>query len=200
MKTKFAFRKELIALITGVALLVFNTTCQDERTKMETFVPASAAYGILAEKSLDLIASFDLDTWSTMLSDSVICYFPNGDMKTCTKLIGKKQVLAWGRDYMKSSGIQSMSIESAHYFPIEISENRSNEMLGTQVIAYLSNKMVYESGAVSVRMNVLIHFDKNKMIDRYYAYYDNTPILYLLNTSLGANQLGLEKQFVEKGN
>jgi hypothetical protein len=182
MSAKLSIRKELLSSITGVALLLFSTTCQ-ERTKIETFVPASAAYGILAEKSLDLIASFNLDTWSTMLSDSVICYFPNGDMKTCTKLIGKNQVLAWGRDYMKSSGIKSMSIESAHYFPIEISSNRSEDMVGTQVIAYLSNKMVYESGAVSVRMNVLIHFDRHKMIDRYYTYYDNTPILNILNTT-----------------
>jgi hypothetical protein len=164
----------------GMALLLFLTKCQDERTKVETFVPASEAYGILAEKSLDLIASFNLDTWSTMLSDSVICYFPNGDMKTCTKLSGKKQLLAWGRNYMKTSGLKSMSIESAHYFPIDISNDRSAEMVGTQVIAYLSNKMVFETGAVSVRMNVLIHFDKNKMIDRYYTYYDNTPILNIL--------------------
>lgn len=70
-----------------------------------------------------------------------------------------------------------MSIENASYVPICIEKKeREGELPGTQVIAYFSNKMMYENGLVTVKMNFIIHFDKNKMIDGYYTYYDMTPI------------------------
>jgi len=175
--------RQLLSLTTGLVVMLICTTCKVERTKGD-FTAAPPAYSILAEKSLDLIASFKLDTWSTMLSDSVICYFPDGDVNTRTKLVGKKALLEWSQKYIQQSGIQSMSIESAHYLPMDIINNSPEEMPGPQVIAYLSNKMVFNTGMVSVRMNVIIHFDKNKMIDRYYAYYDNTPIINTLNAQL----------------
>jgi hypothetical protein len=165
-------------------ILLLFTTCSAERESSESFRPAAPTYGILAEKSLDLLASFDFDTWSTMLSDSVVCYFPDGDLKTCTKLSGKAAVISWGQNYLKQSGLRSMSIENAQYIPINVTKTKREEMAGTQVIAYVSNKMVFDSGAISVRMNVLIHFDRNKLIDRYYTYYDNTPILNTLHSNL----------------
>lgn len=161
--------------------ILSGTTCSTDRSEVGNYTAASSSYGILAEKSLDLLASFDLETWGTMLSDSVVYYFPDGDSKNSKKLIGKKALLTWWKNYIDSSGIRSMSIENASYLPIHVaSEVRRGDISGTQVIAYFSNNMVYENGAVSVKMNFVIHFDENKMIDGYYTYYDRTPIIKIL--------------------
>ena len=71
-----------------------------------------------------------------------------------------------------------MTIQNASYIPIQVKNaTRTADLPGMQVIAYFSNKMVYDSGAVSVKMNFVIHFDNNKMIDGYYTYYDQTKIV-----------------------
>jgi hypothetical protein len=158
-------------------LLTNGISCSADRSEMDSSTTAPSAYGILAEKSLDLMADFDLETWSTMLSDSVVYCFPDRDEHSGKKLMGKTALLAWWKNYIAVSGIKSMSIENASYVPVCIEKRRSAGVLtGTQVIAYFSNKMRYENGSVTVKMNFIIHFDKNKMIDGYYTYYDMTPI------------------------
>lgn len=169
-------------LFSCLGLTVVAATCS-HRNDVDSYEAAPAAYAILAEKSIDLASSFDVNSWAGMLSDSVVYHFPDGDIKTCTKIIGKKALVNWATSHIQSSGIQSMSIENATYLPIRVSANKSGRIAGTQVIAYLSNKMVYATGAVSVRMNMIIHFDKDKMIDAYYTYYDNMPIMDLLQVT-----------------
>lgn len=174
---KTIFQRPPVAFTVGMFLLLNGSTCSVDRSEIESFSTASSAYRILAEKSLDLMAKFDLETWSSMLSDSVVYYFPDGDGKTGKKLMGKTAVLAWWKNYIAVSGIKSMSIENASYVPIYIEKKeRAGVLPGTQVIAYFSNKMMYENGTITVKMNFIIHFDKNKMIDGYYTYYDMTPI------------------------
>ncbi|GLU54746.1 nuclear transport factor 2 family protein [Dyadobacter frigoris] len=175
---KTIFQRPFLAFTVGVFLVLNGTRCSVDHSEMESFTAASSVYGILAEKSLDLMADFDLETWSTMLSDSVVYYFPEGDEKTSKKLIGKTALLAWWKNYIAVSGIKSMSIENASYVPICIEKKvRSGVLPGTQVIARFSNKMMYENGTVSVKMKFIIHFDKDKLIDGYYTYYDMTPII-----------------------
>jgi hypothetical protein len=181
MKMKLTFQQPFVAFMVSTALILSGTACSTDRSEVRNYTAAPSSYGVLAEKSLDLLASFDLDTWGTMLSDSVVYYFPDGGSENSKKLIGKTALLAWWKNYIHTSGIKSMSIENASYLPIHvISEMRRGDKSGTQVIAYFSNKMVYESGAVSVKMNFVIHFDKKNMIDGYYTYYDQTPIIKIL--------------------
>ncbi|WAC12635.1 nuclear transport factor 2 family protein [Dyadobacter pollutisoli] len=178
---KLKFQKTFVAFMVSATTILSGTTCSTDRSEVGNYTAASSSYGILAEKSLDLLASFDLETWGTMLSDSVVYYFPDGDSKNSKKLTGKKALLTWWKNYIDNSGIRSMSIENASYLPIHVAnEVRRGDISGTQVIAYFSNNMVYESGAVSVKMNFVIHFDENRMIDGYYTYYDRTPIIKIL--------------------
>ena len=180
MKRHLLFQRQVQVVFAGFGLIAIAATCGHDRHDVDNYEAAPAAYAILAEKSLDLASNFNVVSWSNMLSDSVVYYFPDGDLKTCTKIAGKKALVDWATAHIQSSGIQSMSIENATYLPIKVSANKVGRVSGTQVIAYLSNKMVYSTGAVSVRMNMIIHFDKNKMIDAYYTYYDNMPIMDLL--------------------
>lgn len=177
MQTKFAFQRPAAGLMMSLLLLANGSACTVDRSEIGSYSGAPAAYGILAEKSLDSMADFDLETWGTMLSDSVVYCFPAGDDKMPGKLMGKNAVLAWWKNYIGSSGIKSMSIENASYLPMNVENNvRPGDLQGVQVIAYFSNKMVYETETISLKMNFVIHFDKNRMIDGYYTYYDQTQI------------------------
>lgn len=176
------FHRQVQVAFACLGLIGIAATCS-HRNEVDSYEAAPAAYAILAEKSIDLAASFNVNSWADMLSDSVVYHFPDGDIKTCTKIVGKQALIKWATSHIQSSGIRSMSIEDATYLPIRVSANESGRVAGTQVIAYLSNKMVYATGAVSVRMNMIIHFDKNKMIDAYYTYYDNMPIMDLLQVT-----------------
>ena len=180
MKRHLLLQRRAQILFACLGLIAIAATCRHDRNDVDSYEAAPAAYAILAEKSIDLASSFNVDSWADMLSDSVVYHFPDGDIKTCTKIVGKRALTDWARSHIQSSGIQSMAIEDATYLPIRVSANKYGRLAGTQVIAYLSNKMVYATGAVSVRMNMIIHFDKNKMIDAYYTYYDNMPIVDLL--------------------
>lgn len=170
--------RPFVTFTISVVLVLNGTTCSVDRSEMQSFRTASSSYGILAEKSLDLMADFDLEMWSTMLSDSVVYCFPDGDENTGKKLLGKTALLTWWKNYITVSGIKSMSIKNASYVPIFIEKKaRSGVLPGTQVIAYFSNKMIYENGPLTVKMNFIIHFDKNKMIDGYYTYYDMATMI-----------------------
>jgi len=43
--------------------------------------------------------------------------------------------------------------------------------------------MVYSVKPVGVRMHFAAHFNVDKLIDRYYTYYDRTPIIEAVNYS-----------------
>ena len=178
--TRLKLNWRIAVISTG--LILHGASCGVNQSHGENYEAASTAYSALAEKSLDLLAGFNLDSWASMLSDSVVYYFPEGDVKTCRKLTGKKEVLDWWKNYVSSSGLESMSIENATYMPIHLRNGiRPSDLPGTQVIAYFSNKLVYDRGAVSVKMNFVIHFDKAKMIDGYYTYYDRATINQVFN-------------------
>ncbi|WP_159467044.1 hypothetical protein [Dyadobacter sp. 3J3] len=170
--------RPFIAFFIGVILMLNGTTCSVDRSEMESFKKVSSSYAILAEKSLDVMADFDLETWGTMLSDSVVYYFPDRNERTTNKLTGKSALLAWWSNYIAVSGIKSMTIENAHYVPICIEKKgKKGELPGIQVIAYFSNNIIYEKGSVSVKMKFIIHFDENKLIDGYQTYYDTSRIV-----------------------
>ena len=57
-------------------------------------------------------------------------------------------------------------------------------LTGVMVISYFSNEIVYQEGTVKLRMNFAAHFNKDKLIDRYYTYYDRTGIVEMMNKNI----------------
>lgn len=175
MKKFCVFKKSLYVLMGSVLLIAMALRCSGDHPEAENYSIASSDYGIMAEKSLDLMSSFQLETWGTMLSDSVIYHFPDD---TRSKLVGKPAVLNWWKTYRNTSGIESMTIENASYLPVTVNKSSGlRELPGVKVIAYFSNRIIYKDHERALKMNFVIHFDKNKMIDRYYTYYDNPDTL-----------------------
>jgi hypothetical protein len=150
---------------------------------------ASPEYVDLAAEALTHIAALDFDKWGELLADDVEYYFPDGDTGTRTALIGKKAVLDWYNNWKATSGIKSMSAEAENHLPMEaLKTPEMTGLAGPYVLSYFSNKMVFDNGnTAAIRMNFASHFNADKKIDRYFTYYDRTPII---NAMKGVNVLG----------
>ena len=146
---------------------------------------ASPEYSNLAVKALGELTNFQFDSWGSMLAEDVEFYFPDGDAGTRTKLSGKSNVLDWWKNWKETSGVQSMTYTDNVDVPIIAKETMAySGLTGVMVISYFSNEIVYQEGTVKLRMNFAAHFNKDKLIDRYYTYYDRTGIVEMMNKNI----------------
>ena len=62
-----------------------------------------------------LHSSFEL---AVNQNDDVEFWFPDGDNNTRTKLVGKKAVIDWWKNWKATSGIKSMTMDEAVFLPV----------------------------------------------------------------------------------
>jgi hypothetical protein len=146
---------------------------------------ASPEYAELASKALTYLTKLDIDKWVSMMSDDVEYNFPDGDETTRTKLTGKAAVQGWWSNWAKTSGVRSMTMDKAVFIPLNSFEkNPSTGLSGVSVISYFSNNMNINGTPLKLRMNFSVHFNKDKLIDRYYTYYDRSQIVAIMGKNV----------------
>jgi hypothetical protein len=78
-----------------------------------------------------------------------------------------------------------MTMDKAVFIPVNNSEkNPSTGLSGVSVISYFSNNMNINGTPLKLRMNFSVHFNKDKLIDRYYTYYDRTQIVAIMGKNI----------------
>jgi hypothetical protein len=181
--------------LVAICLLLFVFTGSFAQTKKEN--PSASAkleiappeYAELASKALTYLTKLDIDKWASMLANDVEYSFPDGDETTRTKLTGKAAVQGWWSNWAKTSGVKSMTMDKAVFIPVNSSEiNPSTGLTGVSVISYFSNTMDINGTPVKVRMNFSVHFNKDKLIDRYYTYSDRTKIVAAMGKNVLENK------------
>lgn len=183
--------KKMTALIAGM-LLIFSCNDRQEEPKQVPVTEDQSNYEVASEKfseinmeALDKMAALDYEAWGEMLADDVQYFFPDGDANTRTILVGKEEVLNWWKNWKNDSGIEKMTFTNPVQIPIKANKELNYSGLkGVLVLAYFSNEMIYNGQPVSVRMHFATHFNEDSLIDRYYTYYDRTPILKTVNTNV----------------
>lgn len=189
-----------ILIISAVSFLMLlsceekeKTVEKDLDTYRSNYEVASERFSELNDEALDRMSSLDFDAWGEMLAENVEYYFPDGDADTRTILKGKKEVVEWWKDWKRNTGIDSMKFTDRVHIPVQANhELNYSGLTGVIVISYFSNEMIYNGQPAQVRMNVAVHYTEDSLIDRFYTYYDRTPILKVVN----ANVLEI---IVEKG-
>lgn len=185
------FKPMLLLLVCTMAI----TACESEGESMEpSSTTQNSQYEIASEEYVDLslealnhLSDFNIDAWGEMLADDVEYYFPDGDSGTRTVLTGKAEVVNWWKNWVVSSGIESMTITQPDLMPIRVNNDALSYsgLTGVFVISYFSNELVFDNGnTVNLRMNFALHFDENSLIDRYYTYYDRAPIIEAMNENI----------------
>ncbi len=175
MKKIVVICKPVLISLTSIAFFL-NTACTSEQTATladENYKIATSDYIVLAEKSLDLWASDEFESFGSMLTEDVEYEFPDGK-----KISGKTALIDYLKNYKKESGIKSMKIEDANYLPVNTNiKPKGDENPGIKVVADFTNKISFTTINIIVKMHFNLHFSKTKMIDRIMTYYDQTSII-----------------------
>ena len=179
-------------LLAALFLILFS--CKDqEKAQEDTVVTedqsnyevASEKYSDLSDEVLDRMSSLDFDSLGEMLAENVEYYFPDGDADTRTVLRGKEEVVAWWKNWKKNTGIDKMTFSDRVHIPVQANKKLNySGLTGVIVISYFSNKMIYNGQPAEVRTNVAVHYTQDSLIDRFYTYYDRTPILKVVNANV----------------
>jgi hypothetical protein len=166
------------------ALLIFScitVSCnQTNEAKIQRpYNIGSNEYAELAETSFQYMQDFDFENWTDMMSEDVEYYFPDGDVETRSKLVGKKEVMNWWKDWERNSNISSMVLSERIIVPLDISpKDELPKLPGTYAICWITTKLAFQNGTdVSLRMNMDLHFNADKKIDRIWSYYDRSGII-----------------------
>jgi hypothetical protein len=150
---------------------------------------ASEDYETLAEQALNHVGNFEFEAWFEMLSEDVEYYFPDGDAETRTKLIGKKAVMEFWNNYPEESGNDKMTFSNFVHVPIDVKQRLNyTGLTGIMVISYFSAELVFSDKSTNIRMNFAAHFNEDKLIDKYYTYYDRTPIIETIESNILENE------------
>lgn len=174
-----------IKLIVFTALLVF--ACKAQENTDAPYAIGSNDYVALTEQYLTHWSTYDFEALTGMMSDDAEYNFPDGDENTRTKLIGKPAILAWWNDWETNAGVSSMSFSGQNIIPLFTKENQNTTATsGNFALCWVTNTMQFTNGnSVGLRMNLGIHFNDEKLVDRVWSYYDRTPII----TAMGGNIL-----------
>jgi 3-phenylpropionate/cinnamic acid dioxygenase small subunit len=160
----------------AIIIALFSTT--KAQAQAANYEIAPQEYVDLSEKALSQVIKFDFDAWANMLADDVEFWFPDGDNNTRTKLVGKKAVIDWWKNWKATSGIKSMTMDEAVFLPVNaLKPTAGSKLTGNIVISYFTNHFVFTTGTANLRMNFVTHFNANKKIDRYITTYDRTVII-----------------------
>jgi hypothetical protein len=187
--------KQALGLSLSVMLLAACSSPADKSATTENqetttvvnpdYEIASPEYSELAAKALTSWSKLDFESWTSMMSDDVRYYFPDGDSGTRTELVGKQTVLDWWNNWKQTSGIQSMTYKDHIDIPVNTKNTLAYSGLsGIIVLSYFSNELIYNGNPVNLRINVVVHFNSNKQIDRVYTYYDRTKIVEEMNKNI----------------
>lgn len=181
-----------LVIFTAVSLLLLGSCREKEKevdrnvdTHQSNYEVASNRYSELSDEALDRMSSLDFDSWGELLADDVEYYFPDGDADTRTILKGKKEVVGWWKNWKETTGIDTMKFTDRVHIPVKANEKLNySGLTGVIVISYFSNEMIYNGQPAQVRTNVAVHYTEDSLIDRFYTYYDRTPILKVVNANV----------------
>lgn len=179
----------LIIIPMLIMLLACNdgereTDSQNVAGDISNYEVASDRFSDLSDEAFDRMSSLDFDFWGEMLDEDVQYFFPDGDEGTRTVLYGKEDVLDWWKTWKDTTGIDRMTFSARVHIPVQANrELNYSGLTGVIVISYFSNEMIYNGQPVNIRTNVAAHYNEDSLIDRYYTYYDRTPILNTVNAN-----------------
>jgi hypothetical protein len=173
---------KLFSMLAIIIALFSTTKAQAQAANYEI---GKQEYVDLSEKAASQIATLDFDSWTSFLADDVEFWFPDGDNSTRIKLVGKKAVIDWWKNWKATSGIQPMSMDDANFLPINaLKPTAGSKLTGNIVISYFTNKLVFATGTANLRMNFVKHFNANKKIDRYITTYDRSLIIKAMGVDI----------------
>jgi hypothetical protein len=190
MKTQIS---KLISLSFFLGLGFLLHSCGDKNAATNVAAPAetsdvvsaSEEYADIINKSLVAGSNFDFDAMYSDFADDAVHYWPDGNIDTRTSITGKAETIAWWKKWKETSGVEKMEITNINLVPLQVNKPlKYYNIVGTVVLAYFDNLMVYKGQPTSVRMHWAFVFNGDKKITHVYSYYDRSGIIETVKANL----------------
>lgn len=163
-----------------------NTATEEQ--EIPVLEEASQEYADLAQKTLDLLSEFDLETWGEYLDEDVIWFWPDGNSETRHSIKGKDELISWWKNWKETTGGQ-MTFANNTFLPIKVNKPSNHyKLVGTGVISYTDLTVSIDDKSTSVRQNIVLMFSEDKKITHALLYYDRTGLIELTNVVLGETE------------
>ncbi len=165
-------------LVITFLLMLLLLTCANPSKQNSDVEKATEVYVIMAEKAITQQGDFDIEAWSDMLSEDIEYTFPDTGVCHQTTLVGKSAVINYWRYWRESHHIKTCVFWGFTHAPfVSPQKLKVSNLAGVYVFSIFISNMVFRDGkTVELFMNYCSHFNKDKLIDRCYTYYDRMPI------------------------
>ena len=175
------------AILSIMLLLVLclMTCANQDKQNSEDLEGAMQVYTVLAEKTMTEQADFDFESWADMFAEDIEYVFPDDAVRNQTRLIGKPAVIAHWKKWRENAHVESLTFSGFNHIPFKSTKNLNiSGLAGVHVFSLFSSKWVFANGETTeLPMNCCCHFNKDKLIDRYYTFFDRMPIVQLKDVS-----------------
>ncbi|MFN3847968.1 MAG: hypothetical protein ACK4NY_01005 [Spirosomataceae bacterium] len=162
-------------LLIYALLFVGLWACQNtEHKTTDSLSIATQDYAVLAEKTITYQTDFDLVSWSKMLADDVQFELPDDTSQSV--VVGKLAAIEAWQNWKNKNKVQALKCSNFTQVPISSQKAmKFTDLSGVYVFSLFQGKVIYTDGSSStLKMNYCFHFNKSKMIDRYYAFQNKT--------------------------
>ncbi|MCB0567721.1 MAG: nuclear transport factor 2 family protein [Phaeodactylibacter sp.] len=190
MKTRIS-KLILITFLLGVVFLLHScgetaaSTNPTAPTETPDVISAAEEYADVINESLKAATKFDFDGMHQHYAADAVHYWPDGTIETRTSITGKAEMVAWWKKWQATSGIEKMEISNINLVPLQVNKPlKYYNIMGTVVLAYFDNLMVYNGQPVSVRMHWAYAFNDDKKITAVFSYYDRSGIIETVKANL----------------
>jgi hypothetical protein len=178
MKVFSTIQKSTVMTILLVISLGINLTFWASKQMAKTGDNLEV-YAVLAEKAFTAQADFDTAIWADMLADDVVFSFSDDMPPTQNSIVGKDSGLKYWQILRGRSGIKSIRLSGFNHVPYNSTEKmKVSGLSGIHVLSLINSEWQFENGQMAlIPLNFYCHFNKDKLIDRYFIYYDRTSLV-----------------------
>ena len=162
---------------------LINSCSPTEKTTSitsDTYAIATPNYAVLAEKAFSYQADFNWEGWTNLLADDIQFFLPD----STRPLIGKQAVLAYWKTYPQRMKLSSWKFSRFNHIPIFSNQQlQISGLEGVHVFSMFRSEFIFLDGNTSsMTLNYCSHFNKNKLIDRCYSFYQPLVITPAVTT------------------
>ena len=166
-------RRFIIYTLPKILLMSLLWSCQVQDSSSNNDLSiATQDYAVLAEKTISYQTDFEMDSWAKMLADDVQFELP--DDTSQPNSVGRTAAIAAWQNWKEKNKIQSLKCSRFTQIPISSQKAmKFSDLSGVYVFSLFQGTIHYADGRTTdLKMNYCFHFNKSKMIDRYYAFHD----------------------------
>jgi hypothetical protein len=137
------------------------------------------SFSLACNEMLDIFASGDLFILTTILTDDVVMFFPEGLDSLRINISGRANLLSYWVAWREDNHFDLVTIDEVNSVPVDVLETPNYIGLpGNWVFSWFDLKIRRRQEVAGARVNATFHFNDQNLIDHIYTYYDSDQFIF----------------------